>query len=537
MELQVMILDDEYIILDGLCSFPWSDYGYRVAATAKNGLEGLEKLEKGEPDLILTDVKMPGMYGLDFAEKAHEIYPNAVIVILTGYDNFTYAQKAISIGVKEYLLKPVDYDELKSMAARLAEEIHARKDKQQEVRDLRKYFNRSVPELRSKFAGNLLYGRIQGKGVMQAQAESLNLNIEKYIVCVGRKVIGENRIHAGDKWVEEFACINIFEEIFNNFGIHVLSDYNTATAEYNFILLFGKEEENTFCMDRALQACSKIQEEVERYLNAHMNFGLSDVEEDEYQANSQYRKAQTACRQCVYLGTNIILKYEDLQYEKKEEFVITSGEKTHFMMTLFQDSFEKAEDELRKMFQRAPEDAYSVKFVAMDLLLGCMKFPYTCAVDSEIHNKNWNLSILQDGIKRISQCENTGEILSCLLNLFGTLIKQNAEGTDERNMKLVQSILSYIDKNYAGDLSMDDLTEKFHVSRTYISRLLKKYAGKSFLEYLTDVRFKHVEKLIADNKYKQYEIAEMVGYKDFGYYIKVFKKRYGITPNEFKKHI
>ena len=81
------------------------------------------------------------------------------------------------------------------------------------------------------------------------------------------------------------------------------------------------------------------------------------------------------------------------------------------------------------------------------------------------------------------------------------------------------------------------LTEKFHVSRTYISRLLKKYAGKSFLEYLTDVRFKHVEKLIADDRYKQYEIAEMVGYKDFGYYIKVFKKRYGITPNEFRKHI
>lgn len=84
---------------------------------------------------------------------------------------------------------------------------------------------------------------------------------------------------------------------------------------------------------------------------------------------------------------------------------------------------------------------------------------------------------------------------------------------------------------------MEDLTDKFHVSRTYVSRLLKRYAGQSFLEYLTDVRFRHVEEFIQENKYKQYEIAEMVGYKDFGYYIKVFKKRYGITPNEYKKHI
>lgn len=96
----------------------------------------------------------------------------------------------------------------------------------------------------------------------------------------------------------------------------------------------------------------KIQEEVERYLKAYMNFGISDISEDEYQANAQYRKAQKACRQCIYLGTNIILKYEDLQYEEQKDFVITPGERMHFMMTLFQESFEKAEDELRQILQK-----------------------------------------------------------------------------------------------------------------------------------------------------------------------------------------
>ena len=116
-------------------------------------------------------------------------------------------------------------------------------------------------------------------------------------------------------------------------------------------------------------------QEVERYLNARMNFGISDISEDEYQANAQYRKAQKACRQCIYLGMNIILKYEDLQYEEQKEFVITQGERMHFMMTLFQESFEKAEEELRQLFAQAPENGAAVKFAAMDLLFGCMKFP------------------------------------------------------------------------------------------------------------------------------------------------------------------
>lgn len=537
MELQVMILDDEPIILDGLCSFPWEDYGFKVAASAKNGIEGMKKLEDTAPDLILSDVKMPGMDGLEFAGKAKEKYPDASIVILTGYDSFAYAQQAIRIGVEEYLLKPVEYEAMKEMVWRLSEEIRAKKARQKQVHDLQKYFQSSLPELRSKFAGNLLHGRLQGREEMEAQEASFHLHIEKYLVCVGRKFKEEERIDKCDKWIEEFACINIFEEIFHEFQIRVLSDYNTAAMEYNFILMFKKEETDSACMERTVGACTKIQQEMEKYLNTSMDFGLSSLSEEGYLANIQYRQAQKACRQCVYLGKNIILKYDELQYENQEEFVITTGEKTHFMILLFQESFLKAEEELRRIYKRAPEDISPVKFSAMELLISCMKFPYTCAVESAMQNKNWNVSVLQDGVRRISECRNTEEVVSCLLLLFETMIKQNTEGTDERNKRLVQSILEYIDKNYGEDLSMEELTEKFHISRTYVSRLLKNYAGQSFLEYLTEVRFRHVEQLIAENKYKQYEIAEMVGYKDFGYYIKVFKKRYGMTPNEYRRHI
>lgn len=532
-----MILDDEYIILDGLCSFPWENYGCKVVAAAKNGLEGIEILHDLSVDLILSDIKMPGMDGLEFSAKAREIYPDVTIVILTGYDSFAYAKRAISIGVEEYLLKPIDYELMKETVSRLVNEIRDKKLSQQHVRDLQKYFDNSLPQLRAKFVSNLIQGRIQGKREMKAQEDSLHLCIEKYIVCVGRKLTKEGRIDQCDKWIEEFAYINIFEEIFTNFGLHVLSDYNTATMEYNFVFLFEKDEDKTHCMDKVQNACNKIQQVVVQYCNVYMNFGLSDVGEDGYQVSTQYLRAQKACGQCVYLGTNVILKYEDLCFENHRDFTLTTGEKSHFMMTLFQGNFENAEEELKQMFQWSAEDISDIKFEAMDLLINCMRFPYNCAVESDIQNRNWNVSILQDGVKKIAECRYAEEIVSCLLKILSIMIKQNIKSTDERNLKLVNSIQTYIKKNYANDLSMDDLTNRFHVSRTYISRLLKKYTGQSFLEYLTDVRFEHVERLITDNKNKQYEIAKMVGYKDFGYYIKVFKKRYGITPNEYRKHI
>lgn len=537
MELSIMILDDEYIILDGLSSFPWEAFRCRVTAVARNGNEGMEMLREAAPDIILSDIKMPGMDGLEFSSKAKEMFPEVTIILLTGYDSFEFAKQAISTGVKEYLLKPIDYDVMKQTIDKIAAEVRENKRQNDHFQNLKRHFNNSLPLLRAHFVSNLLHGRFQGRNELKAQEDSLNMKIDKFLVAVGKKVIGAKRIEECDKWIEEFAYINIFEEIFERFHIRVLSDYSMATLEYNFILLFNPQDRDDECIDMALKACKKIQEEVKKYCGEVMNFGISNMSQDCYDASNQYRKAQEACRQCVYLGNDVILKYQDFHYKSRKEFNITTGEKSHLMMTLFQGEFPKVEVELKAIFEKTESDIGNKKFSAMDLLLSCMKFPYTCAVQSDVSDKEWDVSILQDAIGKIAQCKDVEEIESCLLRNFSTLIKLNTENADERNKMLVQNILSHIESNYASDLSMEELTERFHVSRTYISRLLKKYAGKSFLEYLTDVRFKNVECFMAENKYKQYEIAEMVGYRDFSYYIKVFKRRYGITPNEYKKHV
>jgi two-component system response regulator YesN len=136
MKVKVMIIDDEYIILDGLSSFPWNDYGCELVATAQNGAEGLNKLQEKDPDLVFTDIKMPQMDGLEFAQKARKNKPDLRIVFLTGYENFDYAQQAIRVSASEYLLKPMDFEKLDNLIKRITAEILSEKETKRYYKNL-----------------------------------------------------------------------------------------------------------------------------------------------------------------------------------------------------------------------------------------------------------------------------------------------------------------------------------------------------------------------------------------------------------------
>lgn len=535
MNVKVMIVDDEYIIVDGLSSFPWEKYGCELVATAQNGQEGLRKVSEFEPDLIFTDIKMPEMDGLSFAAGAREINDNVKIVFLTGYDNFEFAQEAVRVGASDYLLKPVNFGKLDLLIKKLHSAIMEEKQTNRYYRDLEKTFENELPYIRSKFVNDLVHGRIRNRYDLEYQTRAVGIHIEKYI-CVA---ITRENAHSGseDSWPEQYAFLNIGEEIFSEFCGEVLCEYDDMNLQFNFILLFKNEEERRYCMEQAVAASEKLKQVAEELIRYKICIGISEMETDVYNMNEKYIEASRACSQSVYLGDNTIVHYKDLDDVLRQNHEITEGRKQRLFMKVYSGQTTEANKEIEEMFSIPGIELNDCKYMALDLLVACMRYPFMCRIKCRIQEEEYDFSFLQDGIKVIDNAHSVEEITQYLMKGFSLLAVQNHKNADDRYQNIVNNIIHYLEEHYSEDLTLDSVADQFHMSKTYVSRLLKRYVNQSFLKMLIDIRMDVARKMIMEDKYKMYEIAERVGYNDFSYFIQAFKKKYGVTPNEYRKTV
>lgn len=533
MNIKVMIVDDEYIILDGMSSFPWDQYGCELVATAQNGREGLEKVFEFNPDLIFTDVKMPEMDGLQFAAEARKINDKVRMVFLTGYDNFEFAQEAVRLGASDYLLKPVNFVKLDLLIKKLHDAIIEEKQTSKYYKDLEKTFENELPYIRSKFVNDLVHGRIRTRYDLEYQTKAVGIHIEKYI-CIA---ITRENAHAGneDSWPEQYAFLNIGEEIFGEFCEAVLCEYDDMNLQFNFILLFKENDSERYCMEQVVAASEKLKQVAEEVIRYKVCVGISNIETDVYNMNVKYIEASRACSQSVYLGDNTIIHYKDLDDVLKQDYEITEGRKQRLFMKIYSGQINEASKEIEEMFSIADAKLGDCKYMALDLLVACMRYPFMCRVKCKIQEEEYDFSFLQDGIKVISNAVSVDEIVQYLTKGFSLLATQNNKNADDRYRNIANNIMTYLKEHYSEELTLDSVADQFHMSRTYISRLLKLYANQSFLKILIDIRMDVARKMIMEDKYKMYEIAERVGYNDFSYFIQAFKKKYGVTPNEYRK--
>jgi len=534
---RIMIVDDEEEIRLGIIKkIDWEANGFVVVGDAENGQDALEKAEKLQPDVIMTDIKMPFMDGLELGKKLVELMPSTKIIVFSGCDDFEYAHKAIKINVVEYVLKPINSIELTEVLVRLKEQLDREYNEKRNLETLYKYYINSLPVIREQF----LVGAIEGKiteSQWNEQAENLGIDFkyENFSVAL---------IHAD-------GTINI-EESENNMSIQneltltpisikkIIDENMEKYCKFvsfiysDMVVVIGnlEKKEDILLFIKGINEVCKI---YKRIMNLTISAGIGYVYNNTSEIRYSYRSAQSALDYRFVLGTGKAIYIDDvepdnsiqLQFDEQEERTMLNAIKISSedeIAITIENLFKNIEDLL------LPFNQYRIYF--MEIITSILKLVQTYNLEiEELFGKNFDCYSFLEGFNSINEVREW---------LIQKAIKVNIYIKRERinsSMLLIEKAKQYIKDNYSDyDVSVEKLCSELHVSPTYFSTIFKRETGMNFVNYLTTLRLEEAVKLLNTTDDKTYIIAEKVGYPEANYFSYVFKKKFGVSPSKYRKN-
>lgn len=522
-KLKILIVDDEYLIrnLIRMC-LDWEKHGFTIIGEASSALEALDLLEELEPDIIFTDISMPHMDGITFSSKVLDLYPYTKIVIITGYDEFDYAQRSIKLGVSDFILKPIRAAELLDVANKLKHQIEEERARDEQLETLRKELERNLPVLREKFVASWLEGNI-AKDELRDKCRYYNMPSVIQEGNVQAAVI-EVALSAKDKTEEqlllkEMQCKNRAEAFFeHDERIMVVSD-----AKNRIVMLAMNRAENL------LNDCERLITVLAKAFDCEINIGVGRLHESLEDVPESYREACRALRYKVFTGKNQVIYYDDVvasrgqQYRSNPDmlqqlyFYISAGAADHAMKILHQ------------IFDISFSDASQIRLAIMDVVTHCIHAAIEQQVDGEHVFK-------KDTLTAILSADDLPEAMRQIEDYVRHLAEQIDAKSRGDKQDLVSQVKAYIEDNLGDpDLKLQSVAELFYVSPGHLSRLMKQETGQSFVTYLTNQRMKKAAALLRETDLRGYQIGEQVGIPDPHYFSHVFKKNTGMSISEYRE--
>ncbi len=488
--LKVLIIDDEPAVRAGLKAIiDWDSLGYEIIGEAADGHEGLRMLLELNPDLCITDIKMPGLYGTEMLEKAREGGFGGKVIILTGYSDFEYARSAIRSGVSSFQLKPIEEDDLQEAIVKVRKTIIAEKEKLESIKS-------SMNLIYEKQLTDLICGKLTADSV----------NLDELILCdsVYRVAV----IKAGQSDVE-------IPSLFVN-----EKEMRCICIDDLWIVLLQGGGITRFCvfMKDFLRKVPDIFVSMGRLCSSANELHLSYTDAKNIQQHSFY-----------YQQSGNLVLWDDVQ-ENFSDGVNLNSINIKEYIEAFYDYIEIGQEELLQNKMRSFESEYRRLNLHPDRFAGVLSNIFIRVGDMLSQNYH-NLIIPDDGriIHDIYIMQSLQEITNYILGEFLCFMKQI--GNNSRD-NIVKRLCMYIEANYAKDLKLESLAKIFCYNSSYLGRIFRSGTGESFNSYLDHVRIRKAKEMLAEGKYKVYEISNMVGYKNIDYFYRKFKYYVGRKPRD-----
>lgn len=531
---RLMIVDDEEEIRLGVIrKINWEEHGFIVVGDAENGKEALEMAEKVQPDVIMTDIKMPFMDGLELGKKIMDIMPSTKIIIFSGSDDFEYAHKAIKINVVEYVLKPISSIELMGVLKRLKEKLDKEYDTKRNIETLKNHYLESIPVIREQFLVGALEGRITKEQWLEDE-KRLGLDfIEKHLSVALIGVDGfvntkEDLELQNDIGLLSISIKKIVDEVMEKYCKFISFPYLDKVV----ILLSFSEKDNISEIIKGLNEVCKV---FECIFGSTISIGIGRIYNNISKIRFSYNTAQTSLDYKIILGNGKTIYIEDVEPDNSIQLQFDEQEEVKLLNAIKLSTQKDIKEILTNIFGKLEESFIPLekyRIYVMEVLTALLKLSQSYNIEVEdVFGEGASFYLYVYKSCCIEEIKQWFIEKSLKLN---ELIKKERKNSSNY---LVKKAKDYVKDNYSDyNLSVEKLSSELHVSPTYLSTIFKKEADMTFVNYLTSVRLDKAVKLLNTTDYKTYIIAEKVGYQESNYFSYVFKKKFGISPSKYRKN-
>lgn len=529
----IIVADDEENVRDLVVGFINNNLeGYTVVAKADNGKEALELVKQHKPDILISDICMPGMDGLELISQINKLELNVKCVIISGYSEFAYAKKAVSLGVSEYLLKPISPDELIETLDKMSDEITRKEMLEKNMEYLEDTVRKNKKIQVENIVKSLLSGECSDDELLDTQ-NRFGIEILSDMYCVCDIFIEEDQNNTVSKIFGEF-----FENINEAYFDSRIKVYAMPVKAKHCIVLFTGNYQNDISFRNFIRKGLKsIADGMEKYYDITIRSYIGKTYHDWNNIPSSLKEAEIIWKSIIEDSENVLFysEYEKNNENAAHELVRPDDMERELFVQVQMNRKEDAANSIEQIiryYEMYPLSAQSfITISCMELLLDMCRLAKEAGGSVDI----WNDEHSQE-MQKYFQKGTLLQIKEVLVKYAWICCEEFERINETQSDKIVSVVKELIEKNISNDeFNLDDISQQLYFSTHYIRQVFKQKTGDNILEYMIQRRMECAGELLKNPENKITEIAERTGYKNQRYFATAFKKYYGSTPTEYRK--
>lgn len=539
---RLLVVEDEDMIRNKILNnINWRDNGFEEIYEACDGLQALEIIKSHEMDIVITDIQMPKMDGIELIRELKNVDKRIRTIVISGHAEFEYAKESIKLNVDDYILKPFISKNLLETVNRIKEEIIRERLQNVEIDNLRKQLRENKKQLRDKLFNDLLNDNFIGN--IENDIKYLELthisNIPYFVVVMNIDSLVDI-IRTEDeeqKYIFNLSLFNWVDKYFSKFDAEkeISPDFQSTAYVVNYkidqivVVCYSDLDVMTPFLEGLI---GKINEEI----GLRITIGIGNTYFNPRDMYISYKEASSAAMLSFIHGRGIVYTFNDMNFENK-----IYSRQLHALVNnkLYEDLKVGAFEEIKKDIASIITDLKSamlgidsVNAVVNSIFLLTYKTINEMGYNiTEIFGGEFNPYINIRGVVGIAQLEEWFFDFFYKINEFINKKRNN------RNKALMDKLKEYVDVNFYENISLTSLSKTFNISMGYLSILFNNYIGRNFIDYLTDLRISKAKELLKNSDLRVYEIAEKVGYRDAYYFSAAFKKVVGVNPSDYRESL